>query len=100
MIYSVWNQGKKLYDYYETNVEQNRVNAPKPSIPTGKFGSTIEQSSWKLPIGSKMVGSGDHAKGRIAVSGVSFGGFDLTPMKIISIAGAIIFLYLVFKKKW
>lgn len=67
MIYSVWNQGAKLYNYFETPEVADRANAPKPShIPAGKFGATPEVAAWPLPTDSKPIGQGPLPQGRIA----------------------------------
>lgn len=67
MIYSVWNQGKKAYDYYATKEVNGRVNTPAPRhIPSRTFGATVSQAAWPLPMGAKLIGSGKVAKGRIA----------------------------------
>jgi hypothetical protein len=67
MIYSVWNQGTRQYDYYRTTNVQNGANTPSPShIRTKPLGSTIDQALWPLPTSSKKIGSGEFAKGRIA----------------------------------
>ena len=67
MIYSVWNQGARAYDYYESPEVQKTLNTPSPShIPAKEFGATVMQASWPLPASARKVGSGEFAKGRIA----------------------------------
>ena len=66
MIYSVWNQGAKLYDYFETPEVAAKANAPKPSMPVAKIGVTPECAAWPLPAGAKPVGKGPLPRGRIA----------------------------------
>lgn len=66
MRYSVWNQGAKQYDYFETPEVVAKANAPKPSLPTGKIGVTPEQAAWPLPKDAKRVGQGPLPQGRIA----------------------------------
>lgn len=68
MVYSVWNQSKKAYDYYKAGKPLNRVNASAPKhIPNTKLGATLTQASWPLPAGARYLGSGEIAKGRIAM---------------------------------
>jgi hypothetical protein len=67
VIYSVWNQGARQYDYYDTSVVQKTANTPSPShIRSGPLGATIDQAAWPLPSSARKVGSGKAAKGRIA----------------------------------
>jgi len=67
MIYSVWDQSKRAYDYYKTKNGHNKVNSPAPKhIPSQKLGTTIPAAAWPLPAGAKHIGSGDTAKGRVA----------------------------------
>lgn len=67
MIYSVWNQAAKAYDYYETPETADTANAPKPQhIPTGTIGATVDQIGWPLPSGAKKIGTGELPEGRIA----------------------------------
>lgn len=68
MIYSVWNQGARKYDYYESPEVQKQLHAPVPShIPAAELGANIDQAAWPLPASAVIVGRGDVAKGRIAV---------------------------------
>jgi hypothetical protein len=67
MIYSVWNQPARQYDYYETGTMQKGANMPAPRhIRSEPLGATIDQASWPLPSSSRKIGSGEFAKGRIA----------------------------------
>lgn len=67
MIYSVWHQGLKKYEYYRTPELQNTVNTPAPAHIRGtKFGATVEQAAWPLPPSAVKFGSGEMARGRIA----------------------------------
>jgi len=67
MIYSVWNQSKKAYDYYATQNGNDKVNSPAPKhIPNKKLGATLQQAAWPLPSNARLIGSGDIAKGRVA----------------------------------
>lgn len=79
MIYSVWNQSRRRYDYYEAGGPPGEVNAPPPKhLSQTKLGMTVTQASWPLPVGSRPVGSGELARGRIAhPRGGAVSGFDL-----------------------
>lgn len=67
MIYSVWNQPNRSYDYYETGIQQLGANTPSPThIKRSDLGVPVDQVGWPLPPNSTKVGSGDIAKGRIA----------------------------------
>jgi hypothetical protein len=67
VIYSVWNQGARRYDYYSTNNVQKGANTPAPShIRAEPLGATIDQAAWPLPPSARKIGSGEFAKGRIA----------------------------------
>jgi hypothetical protein len=60
MIYSVWNQAARQYDYYETSTVQKGANTPAPShIRAKPLGATIDQAAWPLPAGARKVGSGE-----------------------------------------
>lgn len=74
MLYSVWNQGAGLFDYFEAPGVEAKVNVPKPShLRSRTLGSTPKQAAWPLPAGARKVGSGEYARGRVA----STGGSDL-----------------------
>ena len=67
MMYSVWNQGQKGYDYYQTQTPHNKVNSRSPGhIPTKTLGATVPQAAWPLPAGAKLIGRGDIARGHVA----------------------------------
>ena len=85
MIYSVWNQSAKAYDYYQNADRQNGANTPTANhLRQTKLGLTVEQAAWPLPAGSRKLGSGPFAKGRIAGtrSGMGLGAFDDSSVKI------------------
>ena len=93
MIYSVWNQGRGVYDYYQTSEVQETANAPKPAhMRSTQLGMTPLQASWPLPSGAQMIGSGEAARGRVAApasarSSLSgFGIDDLFSFKGVAIA--------------
>ena len=67
MIYSVWNQAARRYDYFETSEPASTVNAPPPKhLRPAKLGLTPTQASWPLPASARAVGSGPEARGRVA----------------------------------
>lgn len=67
MIYSVWNQGARAYDFYESPEVQHKLNTPVPNhIRPKELGATIDQAAWPLPPSARKVGSGEFAKGRVA----------------------------------
>ena len=67
MIYSVWNQGARRFDYFETREENGKANAEPPShLRPGKLGVTMQQAAWPLPVGAQPIGSGSYAQGMIA----------------------------------
>ena len=70
MIYSVWNQGAKAYDYYQSSAQQNGANTPSPShLKKTSLGMTPEQAAWPLPSDARKLGRGAFPKGRIARKG-------------------------------
>jgi hypothetical protein len=80
MIYSVWNQGRGLYDYFQDAVVQEGANAPKPAhLKSRQLGLTPDQAAWPLPAGAKKIGSGEFARGRVAspTGGQSLGLFGI-----------------------
>lgn len=94
MIYSVWNQGKGSYDYYQSPDVQYKANTPKPShLRATKLGLTVNQAAWPLPGGSRMVGSGPYAKGRIA----SLAGDSAMDSNVVGIIGLGIVAFLLWK---
>ncbi len=65
------NPATHQYDYYEGPDKQAGWHAPAPpsARETSALGSVPEDAAWPLPIGSRLVGSGPTAQGRIAVKG-------------------------------
>jgi hypothetical protein len=79
MVYSVWNQPMRRYDYYQSSKPEMEANVEKPShLRNRALGSTVEQSAWPLPLNARRVGFGDVAKGRVASTngGGALGGFE------------------------
>jgi hypothetical protein len=96
MIYSVWNQGKELYDYYESPEVNNKLNTPKPKHLKNKpFGLTVTQAAWPLPSNARYVGSGDIAKGKIASRPGALGAFEGSGsmMPLLLLAGVAVILW-------
>lgn len=97
MIYSVWNQGKRAYDYFEDGTPQAQVHAPAPKIRKRQMGATVDEIGWKLPSDAVHIGSGDRAKGRIAASDTpgALGVLDMataSPLLVLG-AGALVLWY-------
>lgn len=68
MMYSAWNQAKRAYDYYEAGGPEPTANVEKPGhLVSRTLGSTIDQAAWPIPAGARLVGSGEHAIGRVGV---------------------------------
>jgi len=73
MRYSVWNNGTRAYDYYETSEVANiHADAP-PRVSGSALGATPDQAAWPLPSGARRIGAGETPEGRIASIG-EFGG--------------------------
>ncbi len=69
MIYSVWNQGRLGYDYFDDGKAETSANVGKPDhLVNRTLGSTIQQAAWPLPTGATPVGTGDHPMGRVAIA--------------------------------
>lgn len=82
MIFSVWNQPARRYDYYRhPRLEgEPEANVPKPRHLThDPRGVSPERAGWPLPRGAKKVGSGDYPVGRVA----ALGGVDMSPNTMI-----------------
>jgi hypothetical protein len=100
VIYSVWNQPLRLYDYFEAGAPAQAVNAPQPKhLKPTKLGMTSTQASWPLPLGARRAGQGVLAKGRIAhPQGGAMAGFDVdaNTVKI----GLLLVAAVVLWRKW
>lgn len=76
MIYSVfdWNKDseqKGHYVYFEGNGEGLGVRPKPKQVWADNRGHKLEELLPEVPAGSKMVGRGEHPKGRIAVLNAS-----------------------------
>jgi hypothetical protein len=90
MIYSVWDNGARRYDYYEGGKATATHAGAPPRASSSSLGATPEQAAWPLPPGARRVGSGDLARGRVAsLDGNDGGGVDI---KMAVIYGAIGYL--------
>jgi hypothetical protein len=78
MIYSVWNQGAGVFDYYEAPGVEAKANVGKPThLRSRTLGATPSQAAWPLPAAARLVGSGEHAQGRVSsVGGAELGATD------------------------
>lgn len=74
MIYSVWDPGRKHYDYFATG--EIEKGFPVPRISARKLGVSPEAAAWTLPSDARHIGQGAEPKGMIAVKR-GLGGFDL-----------------------
>jgi hypothetical protein len=95
MIYSVWNQGARRFDYYEAPGVEARANIGKPMhLRHRTLGSTPAQAAWPLPAGARQIGSGEHAQGRVAsLGGSELGAFEGTGgLGTLALAGLGVYL--------
>lgn len=71
MLYSVWNPTAKRYDYYQTSTAQaaTHATAPPKALFANELGASPDQGAWSLPMGAKLIGSGELARGRVASKG-------------------------------
>ena len=78
MIYSVWNQGRREFDYYESPGGADRANADAPHhIRARPMGAVPAEVGWPLPAGARLVGRGASARGRIASTARARAGLGL-----------------------
>lgn len=94
MVYSVWNPGTRLYDYYATGEVNRDVHAPTPRHirQSSQLGATVESAAWRLPAGARPAGRGALPRGRIAVSGGgALGFFDIIdlPLPVLLVGGYV-----------
>lgn len=84
MRYSVYDYTRRVYDYYEApGPGGTHATSPVFAKSMNEMGSSPERASWKLPMGARKVGSGEHPEGRIA----SMGEFDLSdPLVLVGCA--------------
>lgn len=70
MLYSVWKPELSLYEYYQDG--KNFLDESPTPIARArtKLGSSMNDISWKVPNGSRKVGSGAIAKGIVVHQGL------------------------------
>lgn len=68
-IYSVYNYDRRLYDYYEGPGPSGTHAGAPPLLSLGGIGATPDAAAWRLPAGSRKIGSGEMPRGRIASLG-------------------------------
>ncbi len=99
MTFSVWNYGRKSYDYYDDGRPNATTHAGAPPI-SGTFGDAIgdppEACAWRLPIGARKVGSGDLPQGRIATAGglSAMGDAGVARVGVIAVAAYLAWRFL------
>lgn len=89
MIYSVWDQARKRYDYFEAQgAVDNDTSAPRPGhLRDHALGVSPERAGWPLPLGAKPIGAGKYPRGMIAsrnggaLAGLGF--FEVTPTNLV-----------------
>lgn len=100
MIYSVWDQARRRYDYYDAPDAQrdNDTSAPRPAhLRAQALGTSPERAAWPLPSNAQPIGNGKYARGMVAsrqgsLSGLGFiPTLSLTPSNLI-LWGALAFV--------
>lgn len=68
MVYSVWNERARAYDYYES-LGAAPIAVPTPSHlkPGQQLGIAPDRAGWPKPASARLVGRGPYAKGVIAM---------------------------------
>jgi hypothetical protein len=78
MMYSVWNNARRAYDYYRgPATSATHAGAPPVTRGASELGATPDQAAWPLPAGAVKVGSGEFPQGKIASLGAADGGPNL-----------------------
>ncbi len=72
-IYSVWNLGKRLYDYYSVGAHLGtHITQPSShSLVGSSLGLTPDEFAARVPSNAVKVGSGPVAQGQVASFGES-----------------------------
>ncbi len=102
MIYSIWNQGRGVYDYYQTPEVQDGANAPKPRhLRATQLGMVPARAAWPLPAGATKIGSGEFARGRVAGTGgvMALSGFGLEDLFRPSVIGLALVAWFIWKRR-
>jgi hypothetical protein len=66
MKFSVWNNARRAYDYYEARGDATIHAGAPPRASSNALGATPEQAAWPLPADAVKTGSGELPQGRIA----------------------------------
>jgi len=91
MRYSVYDYTRRQYDYYEgPGAGGTHAGSPPVVRSIGGVGASPDQAAWRLPVGSRRVGSGEFPQGKIASLGL--GGVDLSQSGPLLLYGAIAYL--------
>lgn len=101
MIYSVYNNHSKRYDYFESdNATINTVGHFRPPSGAAVRGSFLPEALARtVPAGARKVGSGDEARGVVAVHRGLVSGM-LTPETRPSFAWGLLFAGAGFAVAW
>ena len=99
MMYSVWNQATRRFDYYRDDRRSEETSSPKPKhLSHHTLGATPEEAAWPLPEEAVLVGHGKYPKGYVAslegkrgALGTFLFGLDLT-LTNIALLGALGFV--------
>ena len=66
MKFSVWNNGTRAYDYYESSGTPPIHAGAPPRASSSALGATPDEAAWPLPADAVKTGSGELPQGRIA----------------------------------
>jgi hypothetical protein len=86
MIYSVWNQARRAYNYFQTTIPDTHTSAPTPRhLKHRTLGLIPEQAAWPLPENARFVGYGSTPRGHIAQPQKGLGeiAFGLSPISVL-----------------
>lgn len=85
MIYSVWDQARRVYDYYDAPSKVDGLTSvPAPThISSTTLGAAPDRAAWPLPSNAQPIGSGKYPRGMIAkrrggLGGLGFFSLDFT----------------------
>lgn len=83
------NRRTRGYDYFESAETEPWHSPPPPRAKTtSSLGSVPEDAAWVLPASAKYMGSGDAAKGRVAVRSRGGGSALGAVEPAVAVAGA------------
>ncbi len=92
-VYSVYNYGRKSYDYYDDGkATPTHASSPK-MFSLGGIGEAPDAAAWRLPLGAKKIGSGEMPRGRIASMG-AFSSGDGVKLAGLGLAAYLAWRYL------